>query len=328
MNYLLYILLALVVVFGAILIVILSRMAKLQEEVKSSVTQSVTQSMSEGITRLMTSLSNISEKYGEISSKLLTLKDISNDTKSLKNYLENPRIRGRWGERMVEDIINLVGLQENINYIKQKSIDRGDGKTVRPDFTFFLPNGKKINLDSKFSLENYMKFVEAQSPADKENYKKAFISDVKKTIKDVANRNYINEETVDFAIVFIASEAVYSFVLSENPTIIDEALKEKIVLSSPNNLYAILSSVRQAYRYYTLEKASKEILNLLYRFNLEWGKITNELDKLGKQLDTVRNTFDKVSTTRRTKLESVLSDIEEKRKSVLLSKEETEIYKQ
>jgi len=323
MNYLVYILSTAIAVVFAVLLVLLKRTARLQDAIKLSVTQSMNDSMG----RLMSSLNGISEKYGEISSKLLTLKDISNDTKALKNYLENPRIRGRWGERMVEDIIQLVGLQENVNYIKQKSIGGGE-KAGRPDFTFFLPNGKKINLDSKFSLENYMRYVEAQSPADKENYKKAFISDVKKTIKDVANRNYINEDTVDFAIVFIASEAVYSFVLSENPSIIDEALSMKIVLSSPNNLYAILSSVRQAYRYYTLEKTSKEVLDLLYRFNVEWSKITGELDKLGKQLDTVRNTFDKVSTTRRAKLESVLSDIEKKRKSVLLSPEETETYKQ
>lgn len=324
MNYIVYILSVVLAVFAVILFVLLKRTAGMQSEVKLSVVQSMNDSMG----KLMSSLSSISERYGEISSKLLTLKDINKDTKALKNYLENPRIRGNLGERMVEDIIQLIGLQENINYIKQKTISQGNGKIRRPDFTFFLPNGIKINLDAKFSLTNYMRFTESQSPSDKENYKKAFISDVEKTIKDVANKNYINEDTVDFDIVFIASEAVYFFVFSEKPGIIDEAMNKNIVLCSPNNLYALLSIVRQASNYYTLEKTSKEVLDLFYRFNTEWNKITEEIDKLGKQLDTVKNTFDKVSATRKTKLESVLSDIDEKRKSVLPSVGEAETIEQ
>lgn len=86
-----------------------------------------------------------------------------------------------------------------------------------------------------------MKYIEAVSEAEKENHKE-FLRDVTKTIDDVS-KEYINEKTVDFAVVFIASEAVYSFLLAEKPNIIDEALKKKIVLSCPTNLYAMLSIV-------------------------------------------------------------------------------------
>jgi len=116
-----------------------------------------------------------------------------------------------------------------------------------------------------------MKYVEAKTDLEKEQFKKDFLKDIKTTIRDVAGRGYVNQETVDFAIVFIASEAVYSFLLSEEPDIIDEALKKGIVLCSPNNLYAMLSVVRQATEYFTLEQTSKQVLELMSKFEKEWG---------------------------------------------------------
>ncbi len=298
-----------------IVIIFLSKLSRMQDSIKSSVSQSVVDSMD----KLISSLGNIKEEYGQISNKLLALNEINNNTKTLKSYLTNPKVRGRWGERMVDDIINLVGLQENVNYVRQKTTELG-----RPDFTFFLPNGKKINLDAKFSLDNYMKYVEAQNETEKNQFKKEFLKDVKKTIKDVAGRDYVNENTVDFAIVFIASEAVYSFLLAENPSIIDDALSSKIVLCSPNNLYAMLSVVRQASNYYVLEKTSKEIMALMQKFNKEWGNFTAKFDKIDEEIDKLRKVFNEVSTTRKDKLDSVLNDIEAKSKSALPNLNEQE----
>jgi len=302
-----------VVIVSAVLIIIaliifLSKLSRMQDSIKSSVSQSVIDNMD----KLISSLGSLKEDYGQISSKLLTLNEINNDTKTLKSYLTNPKVRGRWGERLVEDIINLVGLQKNVNYVRQETTETG-----RPDFTFFLPNGKKINLDAKFSLDNYMKYVESENVTEKDQFRNEFLKDVKKTIKDVAGRDYVNESTVDFAIVFIASEAVYSFLLAEEPNIIDDALSNKIVLCSPNNLYAMLSIVRQASKYYALEKTSKEVLELMQKFNKEWGNFTAKFDKVDDTIDSLRQVFNEVSTTRKDKLDSVLDDIKAKSKSVL-----------
>jgi len=250
-------------------------------------------------------MGSIKQDYGQISTRLLTLNEIGNDTKTLKSILTNARIRGQWGERMVEDIINLVGLEENINYRKQETTEAG-----RPDFTFILPNGKSINLDAKFSLDNYVKYIEAENDTDKEKHKKSFIGDVKGTIKDVSRRNYINENTVDFAIVFIANEGTYSFLLAEEPGIIDEAVHNKIVLCSPITLYATLSVVRQASRYYALEKGSKEVLELMEKFKKEWENFTRKFEEVDTAIDKVRSVFNDVSTTRKNKLDSVLNNIQ------------------
>jgi DNA recombination protein RmuC len=261
----------------------------------------------ENIDKLYTSLSNLREEYGKITSQLSMLPDINNDTKTLKSYLTNTKIRGNWGERLVEDIINAVGLKEGINYEKQSA--QGDN---RPDYTFYLPNGKVINLDAKFPLDNYRRFIEAESDIEKENYKKEFIKDVKNRIKEVASRDYVNENTVDFATVFIANEGTYAFLLSEEPSIIDEALSKQIVLTSPTTLYPLLSVVRKATEYYMLEKSVKEVLDLLQRFKKEWGAFTTNFDKVDKTIDNLRESFDKLSTTRKNKLDSILVELETK----------------
>lgn len=297
------------------LIVSLSKLSRIQDSINSSVSQSI----ANYIDKIISSMSSLKEDYGQISNKLLSLTEISNDTKTLKSYLTNPKIRGRWGERLVEDIINLVGLQENINYFKQKSLESG-----RPDFIFKLPNEKLINLDAKFSLDNYMKFIEAVSESDKNIYKNEFLKDIKKTIKDVSNRDYINEKTVDFAIVFIASEAVYSFLLSEEPNIIDEALAKKIVLCSPNNLYAMLSIVRQATEYFFLEQTSKEVLVFMFKFRKEWNNFATKFDKVDEAIENLRKAFNEVSTTRKDKLDSVLNDIDKLTKGFEPNVEEQE----
>ena len=263
--------------------------------------------MLENIDKLYTSLSNLREEYGKITSQLSMLPDINNDTKTLKSYLTNTKIRGNWGERLVEDIINAVGLKEGINYEKQSA--QGDN---RPDYTFYLPNGKVINLDAKFPLDNYRRFIEAESDIEKENYKKEFIKDVKNRIKEVASRDYVNENTVDFATVFIANEGTYAFLLSEEPGIIDEALSKQIVLTSPTTLYALLSVVRKATEYYMLEKSVKEVLDLLQRFKKEWGAFKTNFDKVDKTIDNLRESFDKLSTTRKNKLDSILVELETK----------------
>ncbi len=296
------------VVVVVVAIIIFVRLSRIQKSIDSSVSQSI----ANYIDKIISSMSSLKEDYGQISNKLLTLTEISNDTKTLKSYLTNPKVRGRWGERLVEDIINLVGLQENVNYSKQIVTEAG-----RPDFTFLLPNGKKINLDAKFSLDNYMKYVEAKTEMEKEQLKKDFIKDVKTTIKDVAGRDYVNQDTVDFALVFIASEAVYSFLLSEEPNIIDEALGKQIVLCSPNNLYAMLSVVRQATEYFALEQTSKQVLELMGKFRKEWGNFTTKFDKIDSAISNLRDVFNEISTTRTEKLDSVLNDIEKLRKGFL-----------
>lgn len=230
-------------------------------------------------------------------------------TNQLKETLKSSKARGQWGEKMAEDVLRLAGFVENINYKKQKQLISGS----KPDYTFLLPNSMIVNMDVKFPFDNYLHYIEAESSVDKEAYKKKFMSDVRAKIKEVTSRDYINpeEHTMDYVILFIPNEQIYAFIHENESTIIDEALKSKVIFCSPLTLYAILAVIRQALDNFRMEKTAKEIIALLGGFNQEWHKFIEGFDAMGGKLEAAKKEFDVLTTTRKTKLEKQLQKIEE-----------------
>ncbi|MCX8094559.1 MAG: DNA recombination protein RmuC [Candidatus Goldbacteria bacterium] len=237
-------------------------------------------------------------------------------TSQLKEVLKSPKARGQWGERMAEDILNLAGFVENINYIKQKAASTGK----KPDFTFILPKGKKVNMDVKFPFDNYLSYIETKSETEKEIYKKKFLSDVRDRIKEITTRDYINpdDNTVNYVILFIPNEQIYAFINETDNKIIDDALEKKVILCSPFTLYAILAVIRQAIENFSLEQAATDILNLMKQFYKQWDMFVNSFDALGKSIDDVNKKYNELITTRKNQLEKPLKEIDNlcKQKSI------------
>lgn len=256
------------------------------------------------------------KKYGELSNQLKFTAEQTNklqETASkLHSALASTKVRGQWGERMAEDVLNMAGFIEGINYLKQKSIEFVN---TRPDFTFLLPQNLKLNMDVKFPLDNYLRYLESEADADRENYKNQFLKDVKNRIKEVTTRDYINpaENTVDYVIVFIPNEQVYAFINEKDFSILDEALKNKVILCSPISLYAILAVIRQGVENFNLEKTAAEILSLLGAFGKQWQAFQKSLEKMGKKIDEAQNEFTVLTTTRKNQLERPLKKIEDLR---------------
>jgi DNA recombination protein RmuC len=202
---------------------------------------------------------------------------------------------------------------EGINYRKQKVLET---VSTRPDYTFLLPQDLKVNMDVKFPLDNYLRYFEAESETDKKTYKDQFLKDVRKRIKEVTTRDYINpaENTVDYVIVFIPNEQVYAFINENDISILDEALKNKVILCSPFTLYAILAVIRRAVDNFNLEKTADQILSLLGAFNKQWAAFLHSLKKMGKKIEEAREEFNALTSTRRKQLEGPLRQIEDLRK--------------
>ncbi len=230
-------------------------------------------------------------------------------TEGLRQVLSSSQKRGQWGERMVEDILQTVGLVKGINYRVHAQVASGE----IPDFTFLLPKNKIINLDVKFPLDQYERYRMAKSDVEAEEAKKRFLTAVKNHVKDVAGRGYINpaEGTVDYVMVFIPNEAVYGFIHQNDPGLLDYALKNHIILCSPITLYAVLSLVRQAVQNFALEERAGEILSLLEQFKTQWGKYVQEMEKMGGALDRAKEKYNSLVTTRTTQLEKPLRKITE-----------------
>lgn len=237
---------------------------------------------------------------------------LNETTEKLKQALASSKKRGEWGERMAEDIISLAGMVEGINYTRQKTLE---GSSGRPDYTFFMPNHLKINMDVKFPLDNYMHYLNASSDHDRKRYRDELLRNTKTMIRQVTTRDYINpsDNTVDYVLVFIPNEQVYSFINESDNGIMDEALKQKVVLCSPFTLYAVLAVIRQAVENFSLEKTAAEILKLLGEFSKQWNAYKDKFRLMGERLDAARNEYDALLTTRSNMLERPLKKIDELR---------------
>ena len=258
------------------------------------------------------------DKFSEVSTQLKATAEqtakLQDTTHALRTALAGAKTRGQWGERMAEDVLRLAGLIEDVNYRKQKALAEVGNI---PDYTFLLPKGLLLNMDVKFPLDNYMKYLEAANDGDRDRCKTAFLKDVKDRIKEVTTRDYIDPaaNTVDYVLVFIPNEQVYAFINENDRDLLDEALKKKVIVCSPLTLYAILAVIHQAVDNFNVEKTAGQVMALLAKFHKQWQAFIGSFDKMGQKLQDAVTEYDQLVSTRRRKLERPLDDIKELRES-------------
>jgi len=253
------------------------------------------------------------EKFGELAGQLKAAgkqtETLIQTTSVLRETLASTKARGQWGERMAEDVLRIAGFIENVNYVKQKTI-KGAGS--RPDFTFLLPRNLTLNMDVKFPLDNYVRFIETESEPEKAGFRNAFLRDVRGRVKEVTTREYINPEqnTVDYVLLFIPNEQIYGFIHEQDSSILDQGIKNRVVFCSPMTLFAVLAVIRQAVDNFALEQTSNEILSLFGTFKKQWEEFLKKLELLGKRIGDTQKEYELLITTRRRQLERPLDKIE------------------
>ncbi len=257
------------------------------------------------------------QKYGNLENELKnasqTTLRLQETTTKLNDILGNNKLRGQWGERMAEDIIRNAGLIEGVNYRKQTKLEFSSSK---PDYTFFLPDNHIINMDVKFPLDNYLRMVNAKEDDAKEKYLKEFLSNVRDRIKEIQNRGYINpkDNTLDFVLIFIPNEQVFGLIQEEIPEIMDESLKQKVVLCSPFTLYAMLSVVRQAFENFRFETNLKKIIQKIEQFSKIYLKFKDRYEEIGKAIEKLDLVYGDIKNKSFKQLDTKIRQIEDCKK--------------
>lgn len=218
---------------------------------------------------------------------------------SLKNVLSNNQLRGAFGEKVAEDLLKQSGFVIGTNYTKQETFGGS-----RPDFTIYLPDKTKINIDSKFPYSNIVKWSESDDPTQKTQYIQLFKQDIKKKINDVCSRDYIDPEqnTVDFVVVFIPNEMVFSFIYEKFPDLLEEAFSRKIIFAGPFSFVAILRMVNQAYENFKFQKNVASIIAQIKVFQREFENYNTEFKKIGDRIESLAKQYSQVDQARTNKL--------------------------
>ena len=267
------------------------------------------------------------EKTGEIKSSIT---GVDQQTRNLISVLNNNQSRGQWAEFQVEDLLEIMEYKEGLHYQTQKRMSSG---TI-PDFTFYLPENKTINMDSKFPLTNYMEISKLNRDLEDETLdelarkeitesirskNKEFLDKAIKTkIDETSSREgYISAEegTVDFVLMYIPLENLYHFLLTSeigaNRTpVIQYAFSKKVILVSPQTLMAYLETIRHSMKLFSLQTDTKNILATHEKIKVEIRKFIESFDDVTKRLDQTVKSFEALKTTRVNKLEKSFEELD------------------
>jgi DNA recombination protein RmuC len=234
---------------------------------------------------------------------------LADTTQSLREALSSTTARGQWGERMAEDVLRLAGFVDGVNYRRHQPMPGSGGI---PDYTFLLPGGLSLHMDVKFPLNNYLRLLDASSDLERDHLRKEFLKDVRQRLKEVTRRAYVDPAggTVDCVLLFIPNEQVYAFIQEQDRSILDDALRDKVVFCSPLTLFAVLAVIRQAVDNFQLSRTSHQILERLQGFEKQWDRFVEQMDKVGRNLKAASNAFEELEGTRRRGVERELEKID------------------
>lgn len=238
---------------------------------------SITQVLQENSKQLNERLDRAADVIREVNKEVGKMSEIGRNMQELQDFLKSPKLRGNIGEHVLKDLIAQI-FPKNTFHL-QYAFQSGEkvDAAIQTD-AGILP------IDSKFPMENFQKMVKATDEKEKATYRKEFERDIKRHVDAIAQKYILpNEGTMDFALMYIPSEAVfYEVVNTEN--IQEYARNKRVYPVSPSTLYAHLQTILLSFEGKRIENRTKEVFALLRSLQIEHGKVNESLETLGKHL--------------------------------------------
>jgi DNA recombination protein RmuC len=269
------------------------RLDRNQEMMRQSMVRQFNES-----TKLVTDVTRRLAKLDETNRRVV---DVADELKVLQNVLQNPKQRGVLGEYYLAQVLKNVLPPEQFQLQYHfKGRDEHTGKELIADAVIILDKGKLLPVDSKFSLENYNRLLEEKDKLGQDRLAKAFKADLKLRIDETAKYILPSQNTMDYAFMFIPSEAIYYDLLINKVgltdttarDLIEYAFREKgVIIVSPTTFMAYLQTVMQGLRSLQIEEQAKEIQKRVGELGRHIGTYEQFMQKLGTSLGTTVGHF-------------------------------------
>lgn len=240
--------------------------------------------------------------------------DAMNLVKALKG---DNKAAGNWGEVILERLLEQSGLQEGVNYLAQGSFKDEDGNARMPDVVVTLPGDKHIVVDSKVSLVSYTDWVAAETDDDRQRAEKAFATSVWTHVRGLSDKNYAalyGINSPDFVLLFMPIEPAYAMVLRADSNLWQNAYDRKIIIVSPTTLMATLTTVANIWRQEQGIKNAEKIAEEAGKLYDKLHGFVDDFEKVGKQMETLRNTYASADNKLRMGTGNVLKRAEQMKK--------------
>ena len=236
--------------------------------------------------------------HSALKEQLLGLKDLNqqmtkeatNLTRALKG---DSKMQGNWGELVLERVLEKSGLEKDREYFVQQSFTREDGSRVMPDVVLHLPDSKKMIIDSKVSLTDYERLVNADEEK-KEMFLKAHTNSIKKHVEQLSDKNYqdlYDIESPDFVLMFIPIEPAFAVVVNEDNSIYNKAFEKNIVIVTPSTLLATLRTIDTMWNNEKQQRNALEIARQAGALYDKFEGLVKDLTGVGKKIDDAKKDY-------------------------------------
>ena len=217
-------------------------------------------------------------------------KEATNLTRALKG---DSKTQGNWGELVLERVLEKSGLEKNREYFVQQNFQREDGSRVMPDVVLYLPDSKKMIIDSKVSLTDYERYINANQE-EQPQFLTAHVNSIKKHVDQLSAKNYqdlYDIESPDFVLMFIPIEPAFAIALNNDPSLYNKAFEKNIVIVTPSTLLATLRTIDTMWNNEKQQQNAIEIARQAGGLYDKFEGLVQDLTGVGKKIDAAKNDY-------------------------------------
>ena len=217
-------------------------------------------------------------------------KETMNLTKALKG---DSKMQGNWGELVLERVLEKSGLEKDREYTVQQSFTRQDGSRVLPDVIINLPDGKKMVVDSKVSLTDYERYINAEDEL-KDKFLKDHINSLKRHVDQLSAKKYedlYEMESPDFVLMFVPIEPAFAIAINNDNTLYNKAFEQNIVIVTPSTLLATLRTIDSMWNNEKQQRNAVEIARQAGALYDKFEGFVSDLTKVGKKMDEAKSEY-------------------------------------
>jgi DNA recombination protein RmuC len=234
------------------------------------------------------------ESAGKITGQIESLVNVQallqRETRNLSTALRRPEVRGRWGEITLRRVVELAGLSEHCDFEEQVQVGGG---AQRPDLVVHMPESRHIVVDAKTPLDAYLDSVEAPDEETRRAALRRHAAQVEQRVRELGQKNYWEqfEHSPEFAVLFLPGDQFLSAAVAENPELIESALKQRIIVTTPSTLMALLKVIAYGWRQNQVSENAREIRKLGEDLHKRLNVFVTHLQKVSRSLGSAVDSF-------------------------------------
>jgi DNA recombination protein RmuC len=238
------------------------------------------------------------EAYGalhkHLESMAQTQQQLQGETRNLVQALRRPEVRGQWGELTLKRLTELAGMVEHCDFVSQESVHTEDG-LLRPDMVVRMPDGREIVVDVKTPLDAYLSAIEAADDGSRAEHLRHHARKLRERVKELAGKAYWSQfkRAPDFVVLFIPGDQFLSAALDIDRALLEDALRQKVILATPTSFVALLRAVAYGWRQESLAANAERIRDLGEDLYHRLATFSEHLAKLGGSLGSAVTHYNK-----------------------------------